>query len=77
MEVFKEYGKCLKTHKKDLVLMYLRACGIESEPGTQVTWEQFLKINCILKYGSLTDAEYTEFFVKVFDPYDQGFVPKK
>jgi len=57
--------------------MYLRACGVENEPGTQVTWEQFLRINCILKHGSLTDAEYTDFFVKVFDPYDQGFVPKK
>lgn len=70
MEVFKQYSKCLKQHKKDLVLMYLRACGIESEPGAQVTWEQFLRVNCILRFGSLGDPEYVDFFVRVFDPYD-------
>jgi len=36
-----------------------------------------LKINCILKFGSLSDEDYIEFFCNVFDPYQTGYVSKR
>lgn len=75
LKIFKEYCSLVKSRSKALIEKFLYAIGLDVYTSTcNVNWEQFIFLNCLLKFFTATKEEYIKFFVSVFNPYDMKFI---
>lgn len=74
--MLKDYASCLKGQKEYLVFLYLDAMGLEigTPNEKKLTWEGFVELNCFLKYSNQTKESYYDFFSRILDPTDKGYV---
>jgi hypothetical protein len=77
VSIFKEYSVVMKGLNKECQEMFLNALGIDTNYGkAKISWESFIRIYCLLKLDVASDQEFREFLIKVFDPHNNGYVPK-
>jgi len=78
IEIFKEYSQIMKGLNKECQNSFLNAMGVDvSYPKSKIAWEKFISLNCLLRFNTATLDEYINFFVKVFDPFNRGMVPRE
>lgn len=56
----------------------MKAMGIAvDEPNVRVDWENFIKLNTLLRYNTASLEQYLDFFEKVLNPDGKKKVPKE
>ena len=77
IKIFKEYSQIMKGLNKECQNSFLNAMGVDvSYAKSKIAWEKFISLNCLLRFNTATLDEYINFFVKVFDPFNRGMVPR-
>ena len=65
----KSYCKVISSLNPSIIDNFLLAAGLEAGKLDGVAkWEDYIRLNCLLKYGTAPKKEYTQFFIRVFDP---------
>jgi hypothetical protein len=76
--IFCEYASIMKGFNKECQYYFMKAMGIAvDEPNVRVDWENFIKLNTLLRYNTASLEQYLDFFEKVLNPDGKDLVPKE
>eukprot|EP00347_Sterkiella_histriomuscorum_P008838 403343544 len=69
LSTFKQYSKMLGGKAKEIKKNIIQAFGVDvSNKNSKIEWEQYLLMNCFLKYFTLQKEQLIKIWIKILDP---------